>query len=163
NVEKQFSARGRDGYQIWLRTPDAITEAEETEVQNRLGDFEERRDATAAEPLARHLFFTLPSGRVVISRTVPLAQTDKFNRAGRCYAHAFLLEPNEFRRLDNDPFAVLDQAPFQSSLEEGMTAGDPAHGTIPVALLEPRLAHRAPPVLSHERLADLLPAVLRAC
>ena len=71
NVEKRLSPTGREGFQVWLRTPDVLNEPEETEIQNRLGDFEERREGTSDEPLARHLYFALPSGRVVIARSAP--------------------------------------------------------------------------------------------
>src|SRR5205823_194372 len=88
---------------------------------------------------------------------------DKFNRAGRFYAHAFVVGSNEFRKLDNDPFAVLDQVTFQSSPEDGEKAGDPAKGTLPVVSLEDWAAKRDGPLLDQEKLRDLLPPLLRAC
>src|SRR5687768_6542647 len=81
NVEKQDSPTGRDGYQVWLRSPEVLGDGDETALMTRLGDFEARD--VGDEPFARHQYFTLPSGRVVLARTVPLAETDKFSRAGR--------------------------------------------------------------------------------
>jgi hypothetical protein len=158
NVEKQRSPTGKDGYQVWLRSPDALGDGDETALMTRLGDFEARDIGDE-----RILYFTLPSGRVVLARTVPLAETDKFHRAGRFYAHAFVIGANEFRKLCNDPFAVLDQVTFQASLEDGEKAGDPAKGTLPPVPLEDRAGHRETPALNQERLAYLLPSLLRAC
>ena len=113
NVEKKLSPTGREGFQVWLRTPDALSDGEESEVQTRLADYEERRDPTTKdEPAVRHSFFLLSTGKAVIARTVPLAETDQYRRGGRFYAHAYILDPDDFRALDNDPFAVLDQVKF---------------------------------------------------
>jgi hypothetical protein len=162
NVEKKLSSRGRDGYQVWLRTPGLLSEAEETEIQSRVGDFEDRRDATASDGLARHMFFSLSTGRAFISRTVPLAETDKFNRSGRFYAHAFVVEPADFAQVGNDPFAILEQAKFQSSLDEGLRAGDAGKGTIPAAQFEKRPANGAKRAIASEQMLGLIPALLRA-
>jgi hypothetical protein len=161
NVEKQHSPAGRDGYQVWLRSPELLGDGDESALMTRLGDFEARD--LGNEPVARHLYFALPSGRVALARTVPLAATDKFNRAGRFYAHSFIVGANEFRKLDNDPFAVLDQITFQSSLEEGEAAGNSATGTLPSVALEERPAKRDGSQLNHEQLVELLPSLLRAC
>src|SRR5262245_30550781 len=162
NVEKKLSPAGREGFQIWLRTPDALTDSEESEVQTRLADYEERRDPTTKdEPAVRHSFFCLSTGKAVIARTVPLAETDQFRRGGRFYAHAFILDRDDFRTLDNDPFAVLDQIKFQSSLEDGKAAGDAAKGIIPVAILEERPAERCPPAVAADKLPALIPTLMR--
>src|SRR5262245_59429294 len=160
NVEKQHSSAGRDGYQVWLRSPDALGDGDETALLTRLGDFESRD--IGDEPLERHLYFTLPSGRIVLARTVPLAETDKFNRTGRFYAHAFVLSPEVFRKLGNDPFAVLDQVTFQGSVEDGERTGDPAKGVLPSLELEHREAKRDSG-FSQERLGTVIPTLLRAC
>jgi len=83
NVEKKLSASGTEGFQIWLKTPGVLTDGEETEIQSRLGDFEERRDATTeSAPPERHLYFTLSSGRAAIARCVPLPQRTNSIAAG---------------------------------------------------------------------------------
>ena len=83
NVEKKLSPAGTEGFQVWLKTPGALSDGEETEIQSRLGDFEERRDATTDGAISeRHLYFTLSGGKAVIARSVPLAGNDKFNRGG---------------------------------------------------------------------------------
>src|SRR5205814_4133377 len=69
NVEKKLSPTGREGFQIWLRTPDVLSEGEESEIQTRLADYEERRDPTTKdEPAVRHSFFRLSTGKAVIAR-----------------------------------------------------------------------------------------------
>jgi len=146
NVEKRLSPTGREGFQVWLRTPDVLSDGELTEIQTRLADYEERRDPTTKdEPSVRHSFFSLSTDRAVVARTVPLAETDQFRRGGRFYAHAFILDPHDFRQLANDPFAVLDQVQFHSGLDDGKKQGNVAAGTIPVAILEERPAERCPP------------------
>src|SRR5262245_41491287 len=162
NVEKKLSPAGREGFQVWLRTPDVLSDGEESEVQTRLADYEERRDPTTKdEPPVRHSYFCLSSGKAVIARTVPLAETDQFRRGGRFYAHAYILDPDDFRSLDNDPFAVLDQVKFQSSLEDGKALGDVAKGVIPVAILDERPAERCPPAVAADKLPALIPTLLR--
>jgi hypothetical protein len=164
NVEKKLSPAGTEGFQIWLKTPGALSDGEETEIQSRLGDFEERKDATANESLSeRHLFFTLPSGRAVIARSVPLAGNDKFNRGGRFYAHALILESAEFRKIENDPFAVFDQVRFQSSVEDGLASGDAEKGEIPPLSLEVWTPDRSERPVPSEKLPAILPALLKAC
>src|SRR5262245_40454929 len=128
NVEKQYSSAGRDGYQVWLRSQESLGHGDETALTTRHGDFEIRD--VGEDRRARHLSFTLPSSRVGLDRTVPLAETDKFSRAGRFYVHAVVIGANEFRKLGNDPFAVLDQVTFQSSLEDGAKSGDVKNGTL---------------------------------
>src|SRR5262249_47712085 len=100
---------------------------------------------------------------VVLARTVPLAETDRFSRAGRFYAHAVVLGSNEFRKLGNDPFAVLDQVTFQSSLEEGEQAGDAGKGALPAVPLDEREAKRDGMTLDRNQLSEVLPSLLRAC
>ncbi len=164
NVEKKLSASGTEGFQIWLKTPGVLSDGEETEIQSRLGDFEDRRDATTeSAPLERHLYFTLSSGRAAIARCVPLPQTDKFNRGGRFYAHALILEPPDFRHIDNDPFAVIDQVRFQSTIEDGLASGDAAKGTISPLQLEVWTPDRGSPPVPREKLLTMFPALLRAC
>jgi hypothetical protein len=161
NVERERSPSGRDGYQVWLRTPGALGDGDETALMTRVGDFEAR--GIGEEPLTRHLYFVLPSGRVVLARTVPLAEPDKFRRAGRFYAHAFVLGANEFRKLGNDPFAVLDQVTFQSSVEEGEATSDVAAGKLPPVQLSDHGAKRDGSSLDRNQLVALLPSVLRSC
>lgn len=165
NVERKLSASGRDGYQIWLKTPNVLDEREETEIQSRLSDYEERKDATIAKDDApvRHMYFPLSSGRVVLARTVPLAQTDEFKRGGRFYAHALILDADVFRRFDNDPFAILDQFEFQGSLDDGKRAGDLAKGAIAEASLDGKPRPQAAATVPTEKLPSLLIALLRAC
>jgi hypothetical protein len=161
NVERERSPAGRDGYQVWLRSPSALVDGDEMALATRVGDFEV--PDVSEEPITRHLYFTLPSGRVVVACASPLAGADKFSRAGRFYTHAFVLGPNEFRKLGNDPFAVLDQVTFQSSLEDGEQAGDPAAGTLPTVSLQDCEAIRDGTMLDRDQLAVLLPSLLRAC
>ena len=165
NVEKKLSPAGTEGFQIWLKTPGVLSEGEETEIQSRLGDFEERKDATTNGAVSeRHLYFTLPSGKAVMARSVPLAGSDKFNRGGRFYAHALILEPGDFRRIENHPFAVFDQVRFQTSVEDGLASGDAEKGAIPPLNLEIWTPDRSAPVIKGDKLPGiLLPALLKAC
>ncbi|HEV3145477.1 MAG TPA: hypothetical protein VGZ47_16410 [Gemmataceae bacterium] len=160
NVEKSLS-RGREGFQIWLRTPDSLSESEETEIQTRLGDFEERKDDSGS---VRHQFFQLASGKLVFARSVPLEESDRHNRAGRFYAHALILKPEEFRQLHNDPFPIFRHFAFQSSPADGLAAsGDAGSGHIPGAALDGWTSSPKGEPIGAKDLPPLLQVLLRTC
>jgi hypothetical protein len=163
NVEKSLS-HGREGFQVWLRTRDSLTEVEETEIQTRLGDFEERKENESERGAARYQYFPLARGKLVFARSVPLEESDRHNRGGRFYSHALILEPDIFAQLENDPFPIFRHFPFQSSPEEGLAAnGDAAAGTIPAASLNGWVASVARNPIAADNLAPLVQMLLRCC
>jgi hypothetical protein len=164
NLEKDQS-HGQEGFQVWLRTPDLIAEAEETEIESRLGDFEERKESsTGNAPTVRFQFFRLISGKIVLARSVPLDESDRHNRSGRFYSHALILTADVFQHFNNDPLPIFRQFRFQSSPAEGLAAnGDAAARAIPPVSLEgiAQAGETAP--ISGENLPALVPMLLRAC
>ena len=163
NVEKSLS-RGREGFQVWLRTRDSLTDAEETEIQTRLGDFEERKEGDSERGAARYQYFSLATGKFVFVRSVPLEESDRHNRGGRFYAHALILASEVFALLENDPFPIFRHFPFQSSLEDGLAAnGDASTGTIPAASLNGCQPSAGENPIAAEKLPPLLQILLRCC
>jgi hypothetical protein len=160
NVAADLSPARRDGYQIWLRTPEMLSDVEGAEIQNRVADFESRRDAPL--PMERHLFFPLSTGRFVVSRSIPLAQGDEFHRGGRFYAHAIILDADDFATIECDPFAVLDGFRFHDSLEDGQSEGDPSAGILPPASIVPATTP-SEAVMGRDQLLALLKTVMRIC
>ncbi len=71
--------------------------------------------------------------------------------------------PDEFREIDNDPFAVIDQVRFQSSIEDALASGEAETGVIAPIGLEAWSPDRSEPTVPRERLPDVFPALLKAC
>jgi hypothetical protein len=163
NVEKSLS-RGREGFQVWLRTRDSLSDSDETEIQTRLGDFEERKESDAELGAVRYQYFSLTTGKLVFARSVPLEESDRHNRSGRFYAHALILTPDVFAQLENDPFPILRHFPFQSSPAEGLAAnGDATTGTIPAASLNGCSKSPGSGPIAMDKLPALVQMLLRCC
>jgi hypothetical protein len=112
NVEAEFSASNRRGFQVWLVSP-KLREIQR-EIARRLEDFDwPTKDAANNFITERHCFFRTSSGLYVIARTVPLVERDVLNRAGRFHAHAVVLSAESMAKIHGNPFAVWDHFPFQ--------------------------------------------------
>jgi len=90
-------------------------------------------------------------------------------RNGQIQSRRALLRPcldprtGDFHRIDNDPFAVIDQVRFQSTIEDGFASGDAAKGTIPPLTLEVWSPDRGSPLVPRDKLLAMFLALLRAC
>jgi hypothetical protein len=130
NVEADQSPRGRGGFQTLFHTQSELTESEISEMEGRLPYY-----PSESEPVKR-LFFRLSTGKVVVGQIVPLKETDSAGRKGRYLAHSLLFAPEEFARLDADPFRVLRHFRFATSVREALDRGDFRAGNAEAAILD---------------------------
>ena len=124
NVEAKQSPQGRGGFQTLFYTQDTLTEAELDELEARMLYF---FDDT--EPV-KHVFFTLSTGKRAVSQIVPLDETDQYGRKGRYIAHSLLFSANLFSTLNENPFPILQQAPFITNVQDALEQGDFESGNI---------------------------------
>lgn len=144
NVEAAQSPRGRAGFQALFATDDRVREEDKVEAAHR---FFYRPRPGDEEPRKR-LFYQAADGRVVIAQIVPLPEPDAANRMGRLFAHALVLTPQDFARLNNNPLRILRSFPFMTTLDEAFSAGDAAGGLAPATLLAPQTIEMPPQVLA---------------
>jgi hypothetical protein len=126
HVEADQSPRRRGGHQVLFYSHGRLgSEAEVFAIEKRLIYL-----PRGEPPPPKCVFFTTPGGNVVVARIVALTDADACGRQGRYFAHALVFTPREFERLGNNPFAVLDNFPFWSRVEEARRAADAATGDI---------------------------------
>lgn len=130
NVEAEHSPTRRRGFQVWLCSP--RLKDQQREIARRLEDFEwPAADAAANHLTERFTFFRSSVGDFVIARTVPLAERDALGRAGRFHAHALAIPSEEFAKIGNDPFRVLEHFPFQCDPITAIASGAWQSGVLP--------------------------------
>ena len=144
NVEAAQSPRGRAGFQALFATEGRVREEDKVEAAHRF--FYRPRPGDEEPP--KRLFYQAADGRLVIAQIVPLPEPDAANRTGRLFAHALVLAPQDFARLNNDPLRVLRSFPFMTTVEEAFSAGDAAGGIAPAALAAPETVEMPPQVLA---------------
>lgn len=108
-VEARYSPQNRAGYQVVYHTS-GISAGDVEAIEARVqcfssGDIDDRMQ-----------FFSTPEGRYVIAVSRGLAEidreiTDRNGRSGAFVTHAYVLTPEAFARINNDPFVLLDQDP----------------------------------------------------
>ena len=132
NVEAEHSPTGRRGFQVWLCS--ARLKDQQREIARRLEDFDwPSPDAAKNFVTERFCYFRTTNGEAVVARTVPVTERDALRRAGRFHSHAMILPPDEFAKLGNDPFAVLDHVPFQNGPGPVIETGAWEQGLLPDA------------------------------
>jgi hypothetical protein len=141
NVEADQSPRRRRGYHTLCYSQELLSEAEVSEIENRL--FYVPRPE--GPPPAKHLFFPSETGKLVLGQIVPVAGTDQFGRAGRYFAHALAFAPEDFARFRNDPFALFGRFRFNQSVEQVAPGGTIGSVNLPPALLAEPGERPAPP------------------
>jgi hypothetical protein len=157
NVEAEHSPSNRRGFQVWLCS--SRLKEHQREIARRLEDFEWPADDAAADrPTRRLTFFRIGTGDFVVARTVPIAERDALNRAGRFHAHAVVLPPGEFARVGNNPFAVFDHFRFQNGPREVIEAGRVGNGLLPD---EAEIPVGSPRDCDAEAARRILPLVVR--
>ena len=109
-VEIAYSPQRRSGYQTVYRSP-ALTAEEVSFIERRVQCFQPPRPTDD-----RLQYFSLPSGKAVVARTVPITSdpeiTDKTNRPGAFLGHCLILGSAEFAAIGNNAFALFDHFEF---------------------------------------------------
>lgn len=115
-VEEDYSPALSTGYQTVYKSR-GIEEYESEYVEKRIRCFKPRSDDDL-----RYQFFVIPGGKVVVTHSIPIESdpiiVDKARRGGMFLAHCLLIEPGEFKRINNNPFDIFDNAKFLSSARE---------------------------------------------
>ncbi|HEY0171061.1 MAG TPA: hypothetical protein VGB98_08555 [Pyrinomonadaceae bacterium] len=103
-------------------------------------------DARAIEERALHRasqrergkwqFFWLPGGRAVVSHLAAVPEPDEFGRKGRYLAHSLIVSAADWRLLDSNPFALIDEAVFCRTMGRALTLGDLKTGEAAAARVE---------------------------
>lgn len=153
NVEADQSPRKRPGFQTLFYTREGLSEAEVLEVEARLFY------VPKGEQSRKRLFFRTSGGKAVVAQIVPLAGADQFGRTGRYFAHALIFSSEGFQQLKNNPFVVLDQFAFWTTVEKALAEGDFTSGNIPPSELS--LSPQEPSLLVDELVDSLEPSQLR--
>lgn len=106
-----FRGKGRDlvrnsGYYFAFYSS-AISDEAETALKERIQCFKPERMEHE-----RLQYFFLPSGRAVITSSIQITPdkiiNDSNERGGAFIAHCLVIEPAEFEKVNNDPFAVIE-------------------------------------------------------
>lgn len=134
NVEKERSPGGYGGFQTLFYSKKSLSQAGCEGIEERVLYYQ-----SEANP-RKSLFFQLSGGKVVVSRIVPLAGTDKFGREGSYLAHSVVITGEEFSRIGSHPFVLFELVGdrFLSRTEDAFAAGNAEDGTISEMVLEPR-------------------------
>jgi hypothetical protein len=124
-LDRNQSPRRREGFQTAYTSPGYLGPKDLEAIEERLAFF------PSLERRQKRLFFTAPSGLVVVARIVATEDRDASGRGGCYVAHALLIRPALFDSVDANPFVFLDNVPFFESLAGALAAGDMATGSIP--------------------------------
>lgn len=124
-LDRNQSPRRREGFQTAYTTPGYLGPKDLEAIEERLAFF------PSPERRQKRLFFTAPSGLVVVARVVATEDRDASGRGGCYVAHALLIRPALFDSVDANPFVFLDNMPFFENLADALAAGDMATGSIP--------------------------------
>lgn len=109
-VEIDYSFQRRSGYQTAYCSP-SLAADEVALIERRVQCF--KPSGSTDERLQ---CFPLPSGKIVVSRTVSIAPdaeiTDRSLRPGAFIAHCLILSPVDFAAIDNNAFALFETFGF---------------------------------------------------
>jgi len=129
NVEPSLSPTHRGGYQTLCYTHELITPEDLEEIEPRLF-------YTPSEIQPEKLaFFHLTSGKVALTKIVPIEAPDEFGRKGRYLAHCLVFNAKEFIGAEVSPFDVIRNFKCLNSLSEALDAFDRKSGYIPPAII----------------------------
>jgi hypothetical protein len=109
-VEADYSPiKRREGYQIVYQSPGLEKDA--TTIEKHIQCFE-----YGGEDIERFQYFTTESGRAVVSHTTPLLGADvdrtvidRNGRPGPFITHCYVMEPDQFALIGNDPIALFEK------------------------------------------------------
>ena len=125
SVEREQSPHDREGFQTLFHSQSGLTEAEVREMEARLVYFSSDVEAI------KHLFFTLSTGKIMVTQIVHLSEPDRMGRKGRYLAHNLVFEPRVLYQIESDPFLVFRQFPFIATVAGALEKGNVRTGDIP--------------------------------
>lgn len=136
NVEVEQSPKRASGFQTIYYTQSALTEEETEEISLKLLYY-----ASETKPIKR-MFFTTKSGKICVAQIAYDPRPDRLGRMGRYISHTLVFAPEEFSKIDNNPFLVFENFPFAKTIEEALSLGNPKTGDIsPVTFEVPNEAN----------------------
>lgn len=119
-VEPEYSPASKNGFQTVYLSPEIASLA--GAIEKRVQCFAPEASHTEQGTL-EYQYFWLDTGQAVIAQTCAIASDaqviDKTGRGGSFVAHALILAPEQFSRIRNDPFAVI-----QGILDAGIFTED---------------------------------------
>lgn len=141
-VEPHFSPVRKDGFQTVYKS-DRLSSAEVSAIESRIQCFLPERPESI-----RYQFFTLDSGAIVLTGTTAIEShpeiIDKDRRKGAFIAHALVLSPKEFQKVENDPFSLMDSFPFLHDAEAMVRSFGQATGVAPHVEIDVSPSERIP-------------------
>lgn len=137
HVEREESPRDIGGFQTLFYTHALLAEAEVREIEGRL------LYLGPDDGPPKRLFFPTATGKCVVAQVVPLLEPDRLGRGGRYLAHALVLSAADFARSGADPWPILEDFSFASTMAAVGEQGNVRSGDIPAAMLE--LSAAVPP------------------
>lgn len=120
NVEKEFSPNKTGGFQTLFYTKALLTEDESEEIEERLVYHQSETNPV------KWLFFSLSTGKIVVTRIVPLADVDRFGRVGSYLGHSIILSPGDFDEVGCNPFVIFELVGkrFLDNTSQALETGD---------------------------------------
>lgn len=100
------------GFQFICYTKDHITESDLKEIEAL---FYYEYDQTGNNQI-KYLYYRLKSKKYIIGKVVPVNDVDDYGRKGLYFAHAIIIDDDEFKKVGYNPFIIFDCFEFKSSL-----------------------------------------------
>lgn len=118
-VEWQDSPKKRRGMQPLFYDQDKITDADLQILEDRSIYY-----GTTGDPI-KWQYYTLPSGKFVVSRGTFLEEPDRLGRSGRFFTHNLIFEASDWNKIQCNPFLIIDcKNLFIASVEEAINQGN---------------------------------------
>lgn len=151
-VEKEYSSDYSSGYKI-VYSSGQLSDSEKEEIQKNIRCYNAVNSSSK-----RYQFFTISSEKAVITQTIRLEPghpdyniyIDKARRPGVALVHALILDIEEFSQAQFNPFVIIDNVQFISSLEEFIDLIQEQKGQHQIPLIRIPIKNYLAPELSWE-------------
>ena len=142
-LEPAYSPQMKSGFQTAYKS-DSLSPADVGAIEKRIQCFQPNPPT-----LVRRQFFTLNSGAIVLTNTIHIDShpeiVDITRRRGAFIAHCLILSRMEFRKVDYNPFMILDHYHFLDDAEDMVAAFGQATGVAPLVEIEVERPRYSPP------------------